>query len=74
MKTTKNKALLILAQRIMDTRLKPMIDKASTIEHTRKPIPVNTALYENDYAEWLAKKENKLVHINNRKETSNGTF
>ena len=68
---TKNEALLILAQKIMDTRLKPMIDKA-LVTPKNKPIAVNKALYDNDYMEWQAKQENKLVHINNRKDDNNG--
>lgn len=64
MKMNKNEALLILAQKIMDSRIKPFIDKASTIERTIKPIKYNAALDENDYLEWLAKKNNELVHIN----------
>lgn len=55
--TTRNEALLILAQRILDSRLKPVIDKCQEMP---KPIKYNKALDDNSYAEWLAKKEDKV--------------
>ena len=67
---TKNKDLITLALKIMENRLKPVIDKSMSMQ--RKPIPYNPTLDENDYAEYLAKKANKLTHINNRKDDNNG--
>jgi hypothetical protein len=64
MKTTKNEALLILAQRIMDQRIKPMIDKAISMDHDSKPIAYRPELDNNDYAEYIASKDKTLVHIN----------
>lgn len=61
MKMSKNEALCRLAQMITDTRLKPVIDKCMTMD--RPAIKVNKTLYDNDYAEWLAKKDGKLTHI-----------
>lgn len=63
MKMSKNEAIVALTQRLMDQRLKPMIDKASSMDHTIKPIPVNKALYENDYVEYIARKNGQLKHI-----------
>jgi hypothetical protein len=61
---TKNEALLKLAQGIMDQRLKPMIDRSIELKAERvKPISYNADLDNNDYAEWLAKKEGKLTHL-----------
>ena len=67
MRITKNEALLILAQRIMDNRLKPMIDKAISMDHDSKPIPYNEALDDNDYTEYIASKEKTLIHIRKEK-------
>lgn len=64
---TKNEALLLIANRLMEQRLKPMIDKALTVERTVKPIKYNAALDENDYAEYITAKEGKLTHIHNKR-------
>lgn len=63
MNTTKNETLLILAQRIMDQRIKPMIDKAISMDHDSKPIAYRPELDDNDCAEYVASKEKTLIHI-----------
>lgn len=63
MKMTKNEALLKLAMKVMDTRLKPVLDKCMSMDRDIRPIPYNADIDNNDYMEYLAKKENKLVHI-----------
>ena len=48
----KNEALLILANKILDTRLKPVLDKCMTMP---KVIKYREELDNNSYMEWLAK-------------------
>jgi hypothetical protein len=65
MKTTKNEALLMLSNKLMDQRLKPMLDRM--IEYKKnseiKPIKYNPSLDELDYMEWKAKQNGKLKHL-----------
>jgi hypothetical protein len=64
MKTTKNEALLMLSNKLMDKRIKPMLDRM--IEYKKeniKPIKYNPALDEFDYLEWKAKNQGKLAHM-----------
>ena len=66
---TKQDIINNLMTHICNTYVMPTIQRGSNIA---KPIKYNAALDENDYAEYLAKKANKLTHINNRKDDNNG--
>jgi hypothetical protein len=43
----------------------PTLSKGSDIRV--EPIKVNAALYENDYAEYIASKAKTLTHIHNKR-------
>jgi hypothetical protein len=60
-----NKMIKIMMQNITKDRLIPTLDRCKSIEMSRpcKAIKYNPALDENDYLEWLAKKNGQLVHI-----------
>jgi hypothetical protein len=60
----KNEALLKLAGMIMEQRIYPVVDKSIELKAERvKPISYNADLDNNDYMEWLAKKDGKLTHL-----------
>ena len=61
MKMSKNEALCKLSSLITDMYLKPVIDRCMDMD--RPAIKVDKSLYDNDYMEWQAKKDNKLTHI-----------
>ena len=65
MKLTKNEALLVLSNKLMDQRIKPMLD--TMIQYrldNPKPIKYNKALDNDDYALWKARQENKAIVMN----------
>ncbi len=64
MKLTKNEALLMLSNKLMDQRIKPMVDKMVEYKLNHpKVIKYNPELDNNDYMEWKAKQQGKLTHI-----------
>jgi len=61
---TKNDALLKLAAMITDTRIKPVLDNCIEMK-LNKPevIKYNPSLDDNDYLEFKAKLNGKLIHL-----------
>lgn len=64
--TNQQKAMSRMMKVVWSTYVLPTIDKGSDIGV--KPIQVNAALYENDYAEYIARKHGQLKHIHNTKD------
>lgn len=62
----KQKLMSKLMKQIYSSYVLPTMDRCSDMDV--KPITVNSALYENDYAEYIARKNGQLKHIHNTKD------
>lgn len=64
MKVTKDEALVLLTKKLIEKRLHTVLDKCIQMKLNKpEPIKYNPDLDNNDYAEYLAKKEGKLSYI-----------
>ena len=65
-----NKQLIMsmTMNRIVCTYVLPTIERGCDIEIKREPIKYNAALDENDYLEYIARKQGTMIHIHNRRE------
>lgn len=64
--TNKQKAMSKLMKQVWSTYVLPTIDRSTDIGI--KPIKYNAELDNNDYAEYIARKNGQLKHIHNTKD------
>jgi hypothetical protein len=69
---TKQRRMNKVMKTVWDNYVLPAIDKSTEIGI--KPIPVDISLYENDYIEWKAKKQGKLIHLKTNDTSRKGSY